>query len=127
MAEPGIRQSVDATDALPTLFSNKRRDAVEKMFDILKNATPNRRLHAASDMNARGKMFIGFIAVILHTLLENRLRKHDMLNTMTVNQSLDLLRKIRVGIASGGRKAIQEIPSKTGKMLEGLNLSIPKM
>jgi len=52
-------------------------------------------------------MFIGFIPVILHTLLENKLRKHDMLNTYTVNQALDLLPKNTGGnLPSGGQTVL---------------------
>jgi len=114
-------------EALPTLFANKRRDAVEKMFDILKNETPNRRLRVASDTNAHGKMFIAFVAVVLRTLMENRLRKHGMMNALTVNQSFDLLRKIRVAVTPNGEMAMQEVPSKTRKMLAALELELPKM
>ena len=114
-------------DALDTLYANRKRDAVEKLFDILKNSTPNRRLHAASDTKAKGKMFIAFIAVILHALIENKLWKQGLINSVTVNQAFDLLRKIRVGITSGGGKVLQEIPGKTRKLLENMNITLPKM
>lgn len=122
-----ILNSNSKAEATDTLYNNRERDSVEKLFDILKNSTPNRRLHVASDINAQGKLFIAFIAVILHVLIENRLRKYDLLNAVTVNQALDLLRKIRIGITSGGKCVLQEIPSKTRKLLENLNLTLPKM
>jgi transposase len=122
-----ILNSDPKADALDTLYANRKRDAVEKLFDILKNSTPNRRLHVASDTKAKGKMFIAFIAVILHVLMENKLRKQGLINSVTVNQAFDLLRKIRIGITSGGGKVLQEIPSKTRKLLENMNITLPKM
>lgn len=122
-----ILNSDPKADGVTTLYNNRHRDAVEKLFDILKNSTPNKRLHVASDTKAHGKMFLGFIAVILHTSMENLLRKNDMLNTVTVNQAFDLLRKVRVGISPDGRKTLLEIPKKTRKLLEGLDLTLPKV
>jgi len=122
-----ILNSDPKADALATLRANRDRDAVEKLFDILKNATPNRRPHSASDHKAKGRMFIGFIAVILHALMENKLRKHGLLNSTTVNQAFDLLRKIRVAISSSGQRTLQEIPGKSRKLLEKLNLTLPKV
>jgi len=122
-----ILNSDPKEDGVTTLYNNRHRDAVEKLFDTLKNSTPNKRLHVASDTKAHGKMFLGFIAVILHTSMENLLRKHDMLNTITVNQAFDLLRKIRVGISPAGQKTLLEIPKKTRKLLEGLDITLPKV
>ena len=120
-----ILNSDSKAEALDTLYANRERDSVEKLFDILKNSTPNRRLHVASDTNAQGKLFIGFVAVILHVLLENRLRKYDLLNSVTVNQAFDFLRKIRIGITASERRVLQEIPSKTRKLLENMNITLP--
>lgn len=122
-----ILNSDPKADGVTTLYSNRHRDAVEKLFDTLKNSTPNKRLHVASDTKAHGKMFLGFISVILHTSMENLLRKNDMLNTITVNQAFDLLRKVRVGISPGGQKTLLEIPRKTRKLLEGLGITLPKV
>ena len=94
---------------------------------IYKNSTPNKRPHVASDMNVQGKLFIGFVAVILHVLMENRPRKRGLLNSYTVNQAFDLLRKIRVGITSSGKKVLQEVPSKTRALLEKIDVLLPKM
>ena len=122
-----ILNSDSKAEALDTLYANRERDSVEKLFDILKNSTPNRRLHVASDTNAQGKLFIGFVAVILRVLLENRLRKYDLLNSVTVNQTFDFLRKIHIGITASDRRALQTIPSKTRKLLENLDITLPKM
>ena len=78
-------------------------------------------------MNVQGKLFIGFVAVILHVLMENRPRKRGLLNSYTVNQAFDLLRKIRVGITSSGKKVLQEVPSKTRALLEKIDVLLPKM
>lgn len=120
-----ILNSDPAPDGLSTLIENRRRDNVEKLFDTLKNATGNDRLHSASDAVAEGKMMIGFVATILHSLMENRLREKGMLVKMTVNQAFDLLRKIRVAIGKDGKRVIQEIPKKTRDLLDNIDLTLP--
>lgn len=119
-----ILNSEAEADGLSTLIENRRRDAVEKLFNTLKNSTGNDRLRSASDVMAEGKMLIGFVATILHSLLENRLREKDLLAKMTVHQALDLFRKIRLGIGRDGTQALQEIPKKTRELLDALDITI---
>ena len=45
----------------------RRRDAVEKCFDHLKNDIDMRRLYVQSDEVAQGKMFVAFIALIVRS------------------------------------------------------------
>ena len=72
-----------------TLLDNKSRDCQEKIFDILKNATGNDRLRISGDDSLEGRLFIAFLAVALHKMVENKLRKAELLNTMTVNKAMD--------------------------------------
>ncbi|MDD5726924.1 MAG: hypothetical protein PHV59_00030 [Victivallales bacterium] len=120
-----ILNSDSAPDGLTTLIENRRRDAVEKLFDTLKNATGNNRLHSASDAVAEGKMLIGFVATVLRSLMENRLREKGLLAKTTVNQAFDLLRKIRVAIGKDGKRVIQEIPKKTRDFLTDIDFNLP--
>lgn len=100
-----------------TLRDNRSRECQEKVFDILKNSTGNDRLKAHSDDSMAGRIFIAFIAVILHKLLENELREAECLKTTSVHKALDLARKIKVAIFNGTRIPY-EIPLKTRSLLE---------
>lgn len=107
-----------------TLRDNKARDAVEKLFDTLKNSTGNDRLKGFSDKNVEGRVFVAYLSVILHHLMEKKLREVGLLNKYTVKKAFDLLRKIKVVIFADGTRIVQEIPKKTRELLDAVNLGI---
>tara|TARA_B100000614_G_scaffold188802_1_gene169794 strand:+ start:287 stop:2092 length:1806 start_codon:yes stop_codon:yes gene_type:complete len=115
-----ILNSDPSADGEQTLRDNRSRDCQEKVFDILKNSTGNDRLRASGDTSAEGRLFIAFIAVTLHKLLENKLRQGECLGTVTINKALDLMRKIRVGVFTDGTRIPYEIPLKVRKLLENI-------
>ena len=104
---------------------NKKRDAAEKIFDTLKNSIGDGRLHGFSDENIAGRLFLAFITAILHSLLENRLRKYDLLNSKyTVPFALALLRKIKVTVGSDGTRIPNEIPKKVQTLLDEMKFEL---
>jgi transposase len=115
-----ILNSDPSADGEQTLRDNRSRECQEKVFDILKNSTGNDRLRASGDASVEGRLFIAFIAVTLHKLLENELRRGECLGTVSINKALDLMRKIRVGIFADGARIPYEIPLKTRKLLENI-------
>ena len=101
-----ILNSDPSADGEQTLRDNRSRDCQEKVFDILKNSTGNDRLRASGDASVEGRLFIAFIAVTLHKLLENELRRGECLGTVTINKALDLMRKIRIGVFADGAHSV---------------------
>lgn len=112
------------SDAKPsgeqTLLDNKSRDCQEKIFDILKNATGNDRLRISGDDSLEGRLFIAFLAVALHKMVENKLRKAELLNTMTVNKAMDLARKFKVVQFADATKVNLEVPLKAREVFEAI-------
>ena len=112
------------TDGLEALMINKKRDAVEKIFDTLKNSVGDGRLHGYSDENISGRLFLAFTTAILHTLLENRLRNNELLTKYTVASALTLLKKIKVTVSSDGMRIPNEIPRKVQNLLADMKLEL---
>ena len=65
-------------------------------------------------------MFIAFLAVALHKMVENKLRKAELLNTMTVNKAMDLARKFKVVQFADAAKVNLEVPLKAREVFEAI-------
>ena len=112
------------TDGMDALTVNKKRDAAEKIFDTLKNSIGDGRLHGFSDESIAGRLFLAFTTAILHSLLENRLRKYDLLTSKyTVPSALALLKKIKVTVTSDGTRILNEIPKKVQTLLDDMKFT----
>lgn len=105
-------------NAEETLRDNRSRDCQEKVFDILKNSTGNDRLRSAGDDSVEGRLFLAFIAVTLFKLLENALRKADLLGHVSVNKALDQARKLRAVAYPDGSRIVAEVPLKAREIFE---------
>jgi hypothetical protein len=107
-------------DGERTLLDHRSRDCQEKIFDTLKNATENGRLRVSGDASQEGRVFIAFLAVTLGKMVENALRKADLLGVMTVNKALDLARKFKVVQFADAAKVNLEVPLKTRELFEAI-------
>ncbi len=103
----------DRKSGRDTVLSDYRcRDIAEKIFDTYKNATGNNRLRSGDDDGAAGRVFVAFIATILHCLAERRLTQAKA-KTHSVREALNLLVKIKTLRHANGRVIPLEIPRKT--------------
>jgi transposase len=116
------RAKLTATDLLAIVRS---RDAVEKVFDLLKNEDGQRRLRTGNPHRVEGRLFLAFVALILRVLLENRLREAALNKTRSVAEVLALLRKIKRMHFASGRKRLLEVPKRTRLLLEALDIPLP--
>lgn len=113
-----ILNSDNDADGEKTLKDNRSRDLQEKVFDILKNTTGNDRIKVSNDDTLKGRLFLAFIAVILHKAVEKYLRSANMLKTTSVNKALDLARKFNVICLPDGKKIPLEVPKKSRVIYE---------
>ena len=105
--------STDANAGKENAMSNYRaRDIAEKVFDAYKNATGNNRLRSGKDDASQGRVFLGFLAVVLRSLFEQRLRESSLIKHYSVQQALSLLRKIKNLKFASGKEIILEVPKK---------------
>ncbi|NJD02587.1 MAG: transposase [Ruminiclostridium sp.] len=105
------------------LMTYRRRDVVEKSFDDLKNELDMKRLHCQSDQTTEGKMFIAFIALIMRSWMQNKLKEYMSTNGMTFTGVLKEIRKIKYVTTRDGRKLLSPVTKKQRELLEKCGLS----
>lgn len=100
----------------------RRRDAVEKIFDITKNKLDADRLRAHGTYSNDGRLFIQFIASILYAELEKTMRKKKLFEIYSVKELLLELKKIKVTLLDNQKPIISEITKKQKNILESFEI-----
>ena len=113
-----ILNSKSRISGIKTLLDNKSRDLQEKVFDILKNSTGNNRLHVAKNSTMAGKLFLAFIALIIHKALENKMKDTGLLKKYSVQKCLEICKGFKVVKLKTGEIFHQEISLKTKIVFE---------
>ena len=114
-------------DARETLGEYRSRDAVEKIFDILKNETPWKRVGTGVMEAAEGRMFMAFVAVALRIELERSARESGLLAKLSVPEILAEIGKIRILRMSDGTGIPLETTKKQRTILEKLGVPLSLM
>lgn len=109
--------------SLEILMTYRQRDVVEKSFDDLKNELDMKRIHCHSDETAEGKMFVAFIALILRSILQNKLRTYMDETGLTFSSVLKELRKMKYVLTSDGKRLLSPITKKQRDILNTCGLS----
>jgi transposase len=73
----------------------KRRDTIEKSFDNLKNELDFKRLHTHGNDTTEGKIFIGFLALVLHSRILKKTKLNKKLQRITQKKIINELTKIK--------------------------------
>ena len=73
----------------------RSRDVVEKMFDVEKNQLDGKRLRAHTPYSADGRIFIKFVALILHSYISKAMKTSKLFEQYSVREMLAELGKIR--------------------------------
>jgi len=103
----------------------RKKDVVEKCFDNLKNEIDMKRLRSHSKESTDGKIFIAFIALILRSILENKLKKFD--KNYSIDKALKELSRIRIVKFENGQTLLNPLTKKQKEILEALNISIEEL
>ena len=78
-------------DAFTALHLYRMKDVVEKAFGNLKERLNMRRLLVSSEKGLDGKIFTEFVALILISHLDHKMKKSDLYKNYTLHQLLDEL------------------------------------
>ena len=100
----------------------RSRDRVEKMFDVEKNELDGKRIQAHSSYNADGRIFVKFIALILHSEIRNTMKVTKLIETYSVRELLAVLSKIRRS-KIGEETMIGEISKTQKQILKGFKIT----
>lgn len=103
----------------------RRRDDVERLFDVLKNEIREDRLRAHSRAAVEGRLFVCFLSLILYAALDNAMKAAGLYQNLTIAEVLAELKKLRVVEMTSGKTYLTEITKKQRTLFEKLNIPIP--
>lgn len=116
-----VMLSNDLSDAKQALEVYRRKDAVEKCFDDLKNDLDVNCLRIHSPASLDGRIFIQFIACVLLTYIREKLRSAKwLLNGHSARSVIDSMKSLRVVKLEGRRRPIFSTPTKTQREIMNL-------
>jgi transposase len=103
----------------------RRRNNVERVFNVLKNRIDGDRLRTHSTDAASGKLFILFIALILYSALDKLMREKKVYDKYTMNELMEMLKNIRTVELQSGPVYLTEVPKKAKDIFRLFNIDIP--
>lgn len=115
----------DSKDAQYTLDVYRTKDVVEKSFDNLKNDLDMRRLNVHSDAAMEGRIFIGFISLILASHIRNIMKEKDLYQSFTFSSLLAELKKVKCVQLSNKRKMLTELNAKQKRIYKAFGIEVP--
>lgn len=117
--------SNEKMDAFTALHLYRMKDVVEKAFGNLKERLNMRRFLVSSERGLDGKIFVEFIALILISYLDHKMRETELYKEYTLHQLLDKLDVIECFEDADHSLRIGEILSKQVQIYEALGVDPP--
>lgn len=112
-------------DAHRALSIYRKKDAVEKSFNNLKDRLSLRRTRCSKDENFRGKVFIQFIALILTSRIQHQMAEHELYKRFTFRTLIDEVDVIEYFTYRHRAGHWGEITKKQKKILGAFEVPIP--
>ena len=112
-------------DAFTALHLYRMKDVVEKAFGNLKDRLNMRRLLAKSEKNLDGKIFNEFIALILISHLDHKMKEANLYKMYTMQQLLDTLDVIECFEDESHALRLGELLNKQVAIYEALGVAPP--
>ena len=112
-------------DAFTALHLYRMKDVVEKAFGNLKDRLNMRRLLAKSEKNLDGKIFNEFIALILISHLDHKMKEANLYKIYTMQQLLDTLDVIECFEDKNHALRLGELLNKQVAIYEALGVVPP--
>lgn len=112
-------------DAFTALHLYRMKDVVEKAFGNIKERLNMRRLLSKSEKCLDGKIFTEFIALILISHLDHKMKETDLYKSYTMQQLLDKLDVLECFEDENRKLRIGELLEKQAKIYETLGVALP--
>ena len=112
-------------DAFTSLHLYRMKDVVEKAFGNIKERLNMRRLLVSSEKGLDGKIFVEFIALILISHLDQKMKESDLYKGYTLHQLLDKLDVIECFENAGRSLRIGELLDKQTEIYDALSIEVP--
>lgn len=114
-------------DPTQVLEIYRNKDAVEKSFNNLKNELDLERLRIHTDAAMEGRIFIGFISLILMSYIREKMRKHNVYSKFTFNELIAELKKLKVIIFKNGKKLMTEVTKTQKSIFKSMEMKVPSL
>lgn len=111
--------------AFTALHLYRKKDVVEKAFGNIKERLNMRRLLVSSETGLDGKIFVTFVALILISYLDQKMKQANLYKSYTLHQMLDKLDVIECFEDAGHSLRIGELLDKQKKIYEALGVKMP--
>lgn len=112
-------------DAFTALHLYRMKDVVEKAFGNIKERLNMRRLLSRSEKCLDGKIFTEFIALILISHLDHKMKETDLYKSYTMQQLLDKLDVLECFEDENRKLRIGELLEKQAAIYETLGVALP--
>lgn len=103
----------------------RRKDALEKMFDAIKNELESGRLRVSSKEAMEGRIFLTFLSLILHSEVSRVMKEKDLYKTYTLSEVLFELKKLRIVTLTNGKSYLTEVSKRQRNLFEKFEVPVP--
>ena len=107
------------------LMFYRRKDVLEKMFDVIKNELDNGRLRVSSREAMEGRLFLTYLSLIIHSALSRIMKEQDLFKTYTLAEVFCDLKKLRLVTLTSGKTYLTEISRKQRLLFEKFDVPVP--
>lgn len=112
-------------DAFTALHLYRMKDVVEKAFSNIKERLNMRRILVSSEKGLDGKIFTEFVALILVSYLDHKMKESGLYNKYTMQELLDKLDILECFEDSNHSLRIGEMLNKQAEIYEVLGIEAP--
>jgi transposase len=103
------------------------KDVIEKNFDQLKNGLDFKRLRTHVNQTTDGKVFIGFLALILRSYLISKIKDNPDIKHITLEKALIEFRKIKAITFEDLSRMLMPLTKLQRTILEAIGVSPSKL
>ncbi|MDR2411774.1 MAG: transposase [Candidatus Peribacteria bacterium] len=103
----------------------RKRDLVEKCFDILKNFINQKRTKVHNDIKNENRLFISFISMVLISYIDNVMKDNNLYKTYTLDELLYELSSIKA-IKIDNYILIDPLTKKVKDIFDSFNFKHPE-
>jgi transposase len=103
----------------------RRKDSLEKLFDIMKNELEEGRLWTGSKEAIQGRLFVNFLSIVLYAALSQQMKETQLYQSFSVSEVLYELKKLKLVELSNGKSLLTEISKRQRILYQKLNVPIP--
>jgi transposase len=105
----------------------RRKDYLEKTFDVLKNEFDGKRLRGRTKDAVEGRLFLKFLSLILYAALGNLMREHDLFKVYTVKELMYELKKLKIVEFYDGKSYLTEISKRQKDIFHKFSIEVPRL